>query len=171
MSAKHMPWYASYERFAQDVRSSREALHTLHRVAMMGVIPSNQLGRWRRGMAHVGNPDVVFAPPGAIDAMMEEFCLESPAIRPGNLQYDAIPVAARVSSPARACGNLRRVCRWVLGDKESVGLALRGFCRGGSGGRVGRVVKLDLTAVLTDHATIRSENLRTMRRAEVRTDQ
>lgn len=72
-------------------------IHALHRIAMMGVIPSHQLGRWRRGMVHVGNPDVIFAPPHMVDALMIEFCDEFPTILPTTVKYDPLMVSARTS--------------------------------------------------------------------------
>jgi fido (protein-threonine AMPylation protein) len=71
-------------------------IHGLHRIAMMGVIPSNQLGRWRRSMVHVGNPDIVFPPPEALEALMTEFCEGFPPIIP-TAKYDPVRMAARVS--------------------------------------------------------------------------
>jgi fido (protein-threonine AMPylation protein) len=72
-------------------------IHALHRISMMGVIPSNHLGRYRRGMVHVGDPEVVFPPPAAIDALMTEFCGDFPAILSVDPNYDPIPTAARFS--------------------------------------------------------------------------
>lgn len=71
-------------------------IHALHRIAMMGVLPVNQLGRWRRGMVHVGDPNILFPPPAAIDPMMQEYCKDFPAILP-LVAYDPLMVAARVS--------------------------------------------------------------------------
>lgn len=72
-------------------------IHALHRIAMMGVLPSNELGRWRRGMVHVSNPSTVFPPPEVLEARMREYCLDFPRILPGRVPIDPIVSAAKAS--------------------------------------------------------------------------
>ena len=72
-------------------------VHGLHRITMMGVLPANQIGRWRERNVHVGNPDIDFPPPETVDSLMAEFCRVFPTILPLTVKYEPMLVAAKTS--------------------------------------------------------------------------
>ena len=72
----------------------KEHIKFLHKIIMMGILDPSRAGEFRRESAHVGNPDVYFSPPAAIDGMMEEFCRSFPV---GAEEGDPILLAAQVS--------------------------------------------------------------------------
>jgi len=72
-------------------------IHGLHRITMMGILPANQIGRWRKRNVHVGNPDIDFPPPETVDSLMVEFCNTFPTILPTVVKYEPMMVAAKTS--------------------------------------------------------------------------
>jgi Fic family protein len=52
--------------------------HFLHRITMMGMLPPDECGVFRREFVHVNNPNVLFPPPTAVEGMMEKFCRDFP---------------------------------------------------------------------------------------------
>ena len=54
-----------------------EYIHFLHRIVLMGVANPRKCGTFRKMPVHVGDPDVLFAPPSLIPGMMQEFCENS----------------------------------------------------------------------------------------------
>jgi Fic family protein len=71
-------------------------VHGLHRITMMGILPANQIGRWRKRNVHVGNPDIDFPPPETVDSLMVEFRNTFPPILP-KVNYEPMMVAAKTS--------------------------------------------------------------------------
>src|SRR3954454_1302995 len=57
-------------------------IHFLHRLVLMGIMPTEKTGRFRKISVHVGNPDVYFPVPSAVPQMMREFCAKFPTILP-----------------------------------------------------------------------------------------
>lgn len=82
-----------------DLLSPMDAryIHALHQITMMGTLPPGMIGRWRDGMVHVGNPDLLFPPPESVDSLMSEFVREFPFTVPNLIKYDPIRMAAEVS--------------------------------------------------------------------------
>ncbi|MBN1435743.1 MAG: Fic family protein [Sedimentisphaerales bacterium] len=74
-----------------------EYVHFLHRTVLMGVADPRKCGTFRKTPVHVGNPDVLFAPPSLVPEMMNEFCKEFPTILPTAVNYDSVLKAAEVS--------------------------------------------------------------------------
>ena len=63
----------------------------------MGVADPRKCGTFRKMPVHVGDPDVLFAPPSLIPEMMKEFCRKFPTILPTTVKYDPILKAAEAS--------------------------------------------------------------------------
>jgi hypothetical protein len=74
-----------------------EYIHFLHEVVMMGVLPSDRRGRFRRSAVHVGNPDLFFPPAKLVPNMMTQYCREFPTILPTTVRYDPVLTAAKAS--------------------------------------------------------------------------
>jgi len=81
-------------------------IHFLHRITMMGILPTRKLGVFRKRPVHVGDPDIFFPSPSTIPGLMDEFCKSCTrfALRPfldgvmPSLEvYDPIMKAAEVS--------------------------------------------------------------------------
>lgn len=74
-----------------------EYIHFLHRIIMMGTLPSKKMGVFRKRAVHVGDPDVFFASASTIPKLMEEYCKSFPRIMPTGVKYDPIRKAAEAS--------------------------------------------------------------------------
>ncbi len=72
-------------------------IHFLHRLVLMGIMPPEKNGHFRKISVHVGNPDLYFPVPSAVPQMMKEFCLKFPTILPTTVTYDPVFVAAKAS--------------------------------------------------------------------------
>ena len=73
-------------------------LHFLHRLAMMGILPTRELGRYRDESVTVGDPDVVFPPHTVVPQLASEFCRAFPAdATAGRGEADRIMAAAEAS--------------------------------------------------------------------------
>lgn len=72
-------------------------IHFLHRLVLMGIMPPEKTGRFRKISVHVGNPDLYFPVPSAVPQIMKEFCLKFPTILPTTVTYDPVLVAAKAS--------------------------------------------------------------------------
>ncbi len=72
-------------------------VHFLHRLVLMGIMPSEKCGRFRKTAVHVGNFDLYFPAPSAVPQMMREYCRKFPTILPGTVKYDPIVEAAKAS--------------------------------------------------------------------------
>jgi fido (protein-threonine AMPylation protein) len=84
-----------FEHLLQPMRI--EYIHFLHRIVLMGMADPRECGTFRKMPVHVGDPDVLFAPPSLISGMMKEFCREFPTILPTTVEYDPILKAAEAS--------------------------------------------------------------------------
>lgn len=60
----------------------QDNIHFLHRIVMTGILPARERGIFRRGPVHVGTEQIVFPPPSAVPALMEQFCHSFPTILP-----------------------------------------------------------------------------------------
>jgi len=74
-----------------------EYIHFLHRIIMMGILPSKKIGVFRKGPVHVGDPDVFFPPASTVPKLMEQYCEKFPIILPTLVDYDVIKTAAEIS--------------------------------------------------------------------------
>lgn len=72
-------------------------IHFFHRLVLMGIMPGQQCGRYRKRPVHVGNPDLYFPTSSAVPQLMREFCLNFPAVLGGHAKYDPILMAAKAS--------------------------------------------------------------------------
>ncbi len=72
-------------------------IHFMHRLVLMGIMPPEKTGHFRKISVHVGNPDLYFPVPSAVPQMMKEFCRKFPAILPTTVNYDPVLVAAKAS--------------------------------------------------------------------------
>jgi len=72
-------------------------LHFLHRVLLMGIVPAEKCGHFRRKSVHVSNPDMLFPPAEAVPAMMQEFCHDFPWVTRRRKGSDRILTAATFS--------------------------------------------------------------------------
>src|SRR5438552_3617541 len=57
-------------------------IHFLHMIFLMGILPAQKCGQFRKKGVHVSNPDLFFPPPQAVPSMMAEFCNDFPALPP-----------------------------------------------------------------------------------------
>jgi len=64
---------------------------------MMGILPPSKCGVYRKTPVHVGDPDVLFAPPSAVPKLMDQYCQQFPTILPSTIKYDPIMKAAQAS--------------------------------------------------------------------------
>ena len=72
-------------------------IHFLHRLILMGIMPHERCGHFRKISVHVGNPDIYFPVPSAVPQIMKEFCKNFPTILPTTVKYDPVLVAAKTS--------------------------------------------------------------------------
>lgn len=72
-------------------------IHFLHRITMMGILPSKKIGVFRKTSVHVGDPDVFFPSVSTVPKLMDEFCDSFPTILPTTVKYDPIKKAADTS--------------------------------------------------------------------------
>lgn len=72
-------------------------IHFLHRIIMMGILPSKKIGVFRKTPVHVGDPDVFFPSVSTVPKLMEKFCESFPTILPTTVKYDPIKKAAETS--------------------------------------------------------------------------
>jgi Fic family protein len=64
---------------------------------LMGILPTDKCGRWRKVSVHVGNFDLYFPAPSVVPAVMREYCKRFPTILPTTVTYDPILKAAEAS--------------------------------------------------------------------------
>jgi fido (protein-threonine AMPylation protein) len=74
-----------------------EHIHFLHRITMMGILPARYSGVFRATSVHVGDPNVLLAPPAFIPQLMEHFVSSFPRMLQLNDNHDTIYNAANTS--------------------------------------------------------------------------
>ncbi len=72
-------------------------IHFFHRLVLMGIMPAEKCGKFRKIAVHVGNFDLYFPAPSAVPQIMREYCKQFPTILPTTVQYDPILKAAEAS--------------------------------------------------------------------------
>lgn len=72
-------------------------IHFLHQLILTGIMPSSKIGKFRKASVHVGNFDLYFPPPSAVNQLMAEYCRNFPRFMSRRDFSDPIWEAAKAS--------------------------------------------------------------------------